>query len=47
MFGMCDVECGMFAGMWDVDLENAKFSHSLFQLKSLEDLMPFEKKVPP
>ena len=23
MFGMWDVGCGMFAGMWDVDLQNA------------------------
>ena len=22
-FGMWDVGCGMFAGMWDVDLQNA------------------------
>ena len=25
MFGMWDVGCGMFAGMWDVDLQNACF----------------------
>ena len=25
MFGMWDVGCGMFAGMWDVDLQNAKY----------------------
>ena len=24
MFGMWDVGCGMFAGMWDVDLQNAR-----------------------
>ena len=24
MFGMWDVGCGMFAGMWDVDLQNAE-----------------------
>ena len=23
MFGMWDMECGMFVGMWDVDLQNA------------------------
>ena len=23
MFGMWDVGCGIFAGMWDVDLQNA------------------------
>ena len=35
MFGMWDVGCGMFAGMWDVDLQNASllqkscnFNHS-------------------
>ena len=30
MFGMWDVRdvgCGMFAGMWDVDLQNATKSH--------------------
>ena len=29
MFGMCDVRdvgCGMFAVVWDVDLQNAEFS---------------------
>ena len=25
MFGMWDVGCGMFAGMWDVDLQNAVY----------------------
>ena len=24
MFGMWDVGCGMFVGMWDVDLQNVK-----------------------
>ena len=24
MFGMWDVGCGMFAGIWDVDLQNAQ-----------------------
>ena len=27
MFGMWDVRCGMFAGMWDVDLQNAIVAH--------------------
>ena len=26
MFGMWDVGSGMFAGMWDVDLQNARFN---------------------
>ena len=25
MFGMWDVGCGMFAGMWNVDLQNATY----------------------
>ena len=29
MFGMWDVGCGMFAGMWDVDLQNAVISSIL------------------
>ena len=29
MFGMWDVGCGMFAGMWDVDLRNASQEGSL------------------
>ena len=37
MFGMWDVGCGMFAGMWDVDLQNAvtpgKNEHLRFQEK--------------
>ena len=31
MFGMWDVGCGMFAGMWDVDLQNALYKKPFFQ----------------
>ena len=30
MFGMWDVGCGIFAGMWDVDLQNALRGHEIF-----------------
>ena len=30
MFGMRDVGCGIFAGMWDVDLQNALRGHEIF-----------------
>ena len=30
MFGMWYVGCGMFAGMWDVDLQNVVFLYYLF-----------------
>ena len=33
MFGMWDVQdvgCGIFAGMWDVDLQNALRGHEIF-----------------
>ena len=29
MFEMQDVGCGMFAGMWDVDLQNASYYYVL------------------
>ena len=32
MFGMWDVGCGMFAGMWDVDLQNAAFTTHFNQI---------------
>ena len=35
MFGMWDVRdvgCGMFAGMWDVDLQNAAFTTHFNQI---------------
>ena len=35
MFGMWDVGCGMFAGMWDVDLQNAVFSKGCFNNNSV------------
>ena len=36
MFGMWDVGCGMFAGMWDVDLQNAIEKHvSLIQKENI------------
>ena len=33
MFGMWDVGCGMFAGMWDVDLQNAGMAGTFLLLR--------------
>ena len=31
MFVMWDAGCGMFAGMWDVDLQNTHFFKALYE----------------